>query len=302
MSTRPPSAPAPSSSASRVAHALDEPGPQQPAERGGDRALVAGLHLERVGERAARRGRARCCRRACAGTGCRRRARRRREPPRGARPRARGRRRGARRAPSRRWPRRSRAARAARRPPRAAAATSSLGIHAGALERDELALELGLVVGGEPLELGLQRRDPLAARGLERAALRDVLGAGFERRELGFAALDALAQVVGERARALEAQLDALGRRARAVDAPRERLALLAAGGQRLVDLPGGARRPPRAAPRPRRARRGRRSRRPTPRRDRRAARGRRRARAPSAPRRSGARGARAARRPRPGA
>ena len=39
-----------------------------------------------------------------------------------------------------------------------------LGVDAGALERDELALELGLVVGGEALELGLERRDPLAAR------------------------------------------------------------------------------------------------------------------------------------------
>ena len=217
-----------------VAHAFDEPRPQQAAERRGDRALIAGAHVEGVGERADG-----APVRAACGAGAQELVTGRELCP-DARRLAPG---GLERAVGC-------AALAARRLRRGLGAREQrpldvcglallrdelLGLGARALQRHELALELGFVVGSKPLELGLQRGDPLATGSLERGAV-VVRGARVQRVELGLAPLAALAQIVGERRRALKPQLDALGRRARPVHAPSERLALLAARGKRLFD------------------------------------------------------------------
>src|SRR5204863_8386131 len=65
-----------------------------------------------------------------------------------------------------------------------------LRLHARRLERDELALETGFVVGGQPIELRSEYTDALTSGCLERTVVGEPLVAGFEHRQLVLASPD----------------------------------------------------------------------------------------------------------------
>ena len=211
----------------RAGHRRAQPRP----ERGGQRELVARLGPQRVGQRrrAARRARVRAQELVDRGElgadlgGLAAGLARRRRRPRGAR--------GGRR----RRPRRPRGgAPAPRRRPRRAARTACGGRRAALLELGDSLGQALLAALGELLELGLQRRDALLAAVVVALVLAHL---GLEPGQQRAAALRAVLDQRDRRAGALEPQPDPLRRRPRRVGAVGQRLALVAAGGQRRLGL-----------------------------------------------------------------